>query len=194
MRLVNLIGFISNPVFSFRILRYIQGTVGYGLKYSTGGSITLTGLCDADWAGDKQNRKSTSGYTFFIGGNPVSSSSRKQQTVSLSSVEAEYIALSAATQEAMWLRSMLTELGFKPKEASKIWLDNQSAIAVAKNPELHSRTKHIDIRHHFIRDCVENGMIQVHYCPTKEMIADILTKALPKHQFQALRAQLGVCG
>jgi len=86
------------------------------------------------------------------------------------------------------------ELGFKPKEASKIWLDNQSALAVAKNPELHSRTKHIDIRHHFIRDCVENDVIEVHYCPTKQMIADILTKALPKHQFQELRAQLGVCG
>ena len=191
--------FVSDPSATHwravkRILRYIQGTVGYGLKYSAGGGITLTGLCDADWAGDKQDRKSTSGYTFFIGGNPVSSSSRKQQTVSLSSGEAEYIALSAATQEAMWIRSMLTELGFKPKEASKIWLDNQSALAVAKNPELHSRTKHIDIRHHFIRDCVENDVIEVHYCPTKEMIADILTKALPKHQFQELRAQLGVCG
>jgi len=180
----------------------IQYAVGVVSRFVSDPSAThwravkriLRGLCDADWAGDKQDRKSTSGYTFFIGGNPVSSSSRKQQTVSLSSGEAEYIALSAATQEAMWIRSMLTELGFKPKEASKIWLDNQSALAVAKNPELHSRTKHIDIRHHFIRDCVENDVIEVHYCPTKQMIADILTKALPKHQFQELRAQLGVCG
>jgi hypothetical protein len=177
-----------------RILRYIKGTTHFGLKYGASGGTTLTGYCDADWAGDKQDRKSTSGYSFFLGGSPVSSSSRKQQTVSLSSTEAEYIALSSATQECLWLRSILTELGFPQEKSCKILLDNQSALAVAKNPELHSRTKHIDIKHHFVRDCVENNIIQVEYCPSREMVADILTKPLPKHHFQELRTRLGVFG
>jgi hypothetical protein len=138
------------------------------------------------------DRKSTSGYAFFLNGAPISSASRKQQTVALSTAEAEYVALAAATQEALWLRALLEELGLHQEQPTLLLQDNQSAIAIAKNPEFHARTKHIDIRHHFVRDAVEDKMIHLKFCPTEEMVADALTKPLPKTSFQELRARLGV--
>jgi hypothetical protein len=176
-----------------RILRYIQGTQEWGLRFSREGSGVVSGYSDADWAGDLSDRKSTSGYAFFFNGALVSAASRKQTTVALSTAEAEYVALAAATQEALWLRSLLGELGFAQEKPTLVLQDNQSAMAIAKNPEMHARTKHIDIRHHFVRDCVENKQIYLEFCPSEKMVADILTKPLTKAVFQELREQLGVC-
>ena len=107
---------------------------------------------DADWAGDQEDRKSSSGYLFQMAGGPVSWRSRKQDSVALSTSEAEYIALSSAAQETVWIRRLITELGMEPEGPTTLMEDNQSAIAMAKNPQFHGSAKHIDIRHHFIRE------------------------------------------
>jgi len=179
-----------------RVLRYIKGTLDYGLLYKTtnrNGEVSdLRGYADADWAGDVTTRKSTSGYVFQIGSSTVSWSSKRQSVVALSSTEAEYVALSHATQEATWLRNLLQSMGFDQANPMTIFEDNQGTIALAKNPKHHARTKHIDIKYHFIRDAISEKKIQLDYCPTNEMIADILTKSLARPQFEKLRSGLGV--
>jgi hypothetical protein len=179
-----------------RIFRYLQGTKDYGIKYDNlGGKATITviGYSDADWGSNAIDRRSISGYAFFLGGGTIAWSSKKQPTVSLSSMEAEYMASSHAVKEAIWLRSFLNGIGFQQNEASELFLDNQSAIALAYNPEFHARSKHIDIRHHFIREAVENGTVELIWCPTDEMTADIFTKALARPKFWRFREDLGMC-
>ena len=127
---------------------------------------------------------------FLIAGGPVSWKSRKQSTVALSTAEAEYVALSTAVQECMWMQRLLSELGNPPDGPTTILEDNQSSIAMAKNP--HGRAKHIDIKHHFIRDQVSIGSIELQYCPTNEMLADVLTKGLAHEKFSILRERAGV--
>ena len=123
----------------------------------------------------------------------ISCRSKKQSTVALSSTEAEYMALTEATQEAVWLKAFLCELGeMKSDEAVKIYEDNQGSIALAKNPEFHKRTKHIDIRYHFVREKVEDGQVLLQYCATKDMKADMMTKPIPAVQFEYLRNILGI--
>ena len=161
-----------------------------GLFYS-GGSGVL-GYSDADWAGDVDDRKSTSGYMFQITGGPVSWRSGKQGTVALSTAEAEYVALSSAVQESVWMRRLLSELEYPPGGPTTILEDNQSSIAMARNPKFHGRAKHIDIKHHFVREQVSDGLIRLKYCPTNEMVADILTKGLAQQQFSFLREKAGI--
>ena len=127
----------------------------------------------------------------MLAGGAVSWLSKKQPVVALSTSEAEYVALCLAAQEAIWLRRMLTELGTSP-ECVILMEDNQVAIALAKNPVAHARTKHIDIRYHYIREAIQSGEIDVKYCPTREMNADLLTKPLPKGLFQNLQVALGM--
>ena len=151
------------------------------------------GYSDADWGGDLDDRKSTSGYVFQISGGAVSWSSKKQTCVALSTAEAEYVALASATQEAMWMRRLSAELSGKPPVgATMIFEDNQYAISMTKNPQFHGRSKHISIKYHFVRDQVTEETIKVEYCPTTEMIADMLTKALPKDQLTKLRRMVGL--
>ena len=175
-----------------RIFRYLKGTVNYGLLYSENASPDCVGFSDADWAGDLNDRKSTSGYTFQINGATVSWRSKKQTCVALSTAEAEYIALSAAAQEALWMRQLLTDLNVNIDEPVTIYEDNQSAIAMSKNPQFHGRSKHIDIKYHFVRDQVEKKTLTVLYCPTGSMLADVFTKGIPKEQFKKLRELIGV--
>ncbi len=131
---------------------------------------------DADWAGDSEDRKSTSGYLFQIAGGPVSWRSKKQDTVALSTAEAEYVALSSATQECVWMRRLNSELGNPPEGPSTILEDNQSSIAMAKNPQYHGGVKHIDFKHPFVKEQVSNGTIELKYCLTYEMVLDMLTR------------------
>ena len=176
-----------------RILRYIQGTLNYGLMFSADNkSPVLVGFSDADWAGDLDTRRSTSGYVFQIQGNTVSWCSKRQATVSKSSTEAEYTALSGASQEAVWMRRLLADIGFEQRGPSTIFEDNQGAIELARNPKFHNRTKHIDVSLHFIREQVNLKAISVKYCPTEDMLADIMTKGLPRVTFQKFRDNLGV--
>ena len=176
-----------------RIMRYLKGTTNLGLVYTPQSNNNCVGFSDSDWGGDLDDRKSTSGYVFQIGGGAVSWRSKKQTSVALSTAEAEYVALAGATQEALWMRQLSTELNDKPPtEAMVIFEDNQSAIAMTKNPQFHGRSKHIAIKYHFVRDKVAEGIVKIQYCPTTEMIADMLTKALPKDIFTKLRVMIGL--
>ena len=175
-----------------RVLRYLNGTINHGLLYKQGGPERLVGYSDADWAGDLSDRKSTSGYIFMFNGGPVSWSSKKQKCVALSTAEAEYVALSAAVQECIWLRQLEAELSSTNDIPTLIFEDNQSTIGMAKNPQFHGRAKHIDIRHHFVREQLAHGTIQLKYCPTTEMTADILTKGLNRERYSKLREKASI--
>ena len=149
-----------------RILRYLKGTADLGLVYKEGTPIEVTGYSDADWAGDVQDQKSTSGYVFLLAGGAINWRSNKQTCVALSTAEAEYVALAAAAQEAMWLQRLMSDLLMKEIRKTTIHEDNKS------HQESHGRTKHIDIKYHFIRDLVEDERIQLTYCASEDMIAD----------------------
>jgi hypothetical protein len=159
-----------------RVLRYLQGTMDLYLNYLGKNNKTLIGYSDSDWAGNYDNRRSMSGFIFTLGGTAVSWSSKTQPTVALSSAEAEYIAIGYATQEAMFLRSVLEELNQLNKESTRIYVDNQSSIKIATNQTVKNRTKHIAIKFHFVKEKVENNEINLKYLPTEDMLADIFTK------------------
>ena len=144
------------------------------------------------WAGDVNTRRSTSGYAFQLGNATITWSSRRQQTVARSSTEAEYVALSAASQECIWLRRLVESLGIKIDLPTTIFEDNQGAIDIAKNPKHHGRTKHIDVSHHFIRERIASKEISVLYLQTGDMTADILTKGVTAVKFKKFRDWLGV--
>ena len=171
-----------------RIIRYIKGTSDYslilgGLPEKHNQPIVLQGTSNADWASDVNDQRSTSGYLFSINQHTISWQSRKQQSVATSSTEAEYQALASATSESLWLRTLLSELNFTQEQPTTIQQDNRSTIALAHNQINHQRTKHIDISHHHIRDCIEQNKITLQYCPTEDMIADAMTKALSRKKF-----------
>ena len=175
-----------------RVFRYLKGTLKCGILYQKDDSETITGYSDADWAGDTTDRKSISGYVFMQNGGAISWSSRKQKTVALSTAEAEYLALSNASQECMWLRQLQRELNYSTSTPTIIYEDNQATIAMAKNPKFHGRAKHIDIRHHFIREQVAQGTLEIKYCPTTEMVADFMTKGLSCEKFVKQRVNSGL--
>ena len=175
-----------------RILRYVKGTKCYGLLYRSEGDSKLVGYTDSDWAGCVDDRKSTTGYVFSVGTKTISCSSRKQKTVALSSAEAEYVASTSAACEAIWLKRILADMQQQVDGSTDIYCDNMSAIAMTKNPVFHSRTKHIEIRHHFIRELVEDGELKILHCKTGEQLADVFTKALPADKFNFFREKLGV--
>jgi hypothetical protein len=175
-----------------RIMRYLKGTADYRLKLGGSRQAILSGYCDADWAGDLDERKSTTGYAFYIGQGVVSWNSKRQTTVALSTAEAEYMAATQAAKEALWLKHLLAEIGFSLPQSIVIQGDNQGCIALTKNPTYHSRTKHIDIRHHFIREKVELGEVELQYCQTEEMVADVLTKALSRDKHEKHTSSLGL--
>ena len=168
-----------------RIMCYLRGTTHHGISYSKQGAKERVGYSDADWGGDTDDRKSTSGYV--LSGGPVSWRSKKQSSVALSTAEAEYVAHSGAAQESIWLRQLLTELGNPPLGQTTIFEDNQSAIAMSGNPQFHGRAKHIDIKCHFVREQVNSGTVKLAYCPTADMVVDMLTKALGSTQFRGGR-------
>ncbi|KAM1224199.1 hypothetical protein ACFX2G_044088 [Malus domestica] len=175
-----------------RILRYIRGTLNYGLFYNFGEDEKLFGYSDSDWGGDQDERKSTSGYVFFLGSTVFSWTSKKQSIVALSSCEAEYVAVASTVCEAIWLRNILKSMCHPQVESTVIHVDNMSAIKLAKNPVQHGRSKHIDTRFHFLRDHVKQKTIELVYCHTKEQVADIFTKPLPVESFRLLREMLGM--
>ena len=174
-----------------RIMRYLKGTIDHGLLYPTNESQGFVGFSDADWAGDINDRRSTSGYLFKLGACTISWRSKKQVCVALSTAEAEYIALSAAAQESVWLNRLLNELG-ECYDYCVIKEDNQSAISMSKNPTFHGRGKHIDIKYHFVRDLVGKRSIVIEYCPSCSMQADILTKVLDAGKFVNFKRLINV--
>jgi hypothetical protein len=175
-----------------RIIRYLNTTKDYRLVYSGDHHDGLICYADASWASDLDTRRSTTGYLFKLDGNLISWKSQRQSTVALSSTEAEYMGLSAATQEAIWLKRLLSELKMYEDKTVVIHQDNQGAIALAKNPVFHQRTKHIDLRYHFIREQIEGKQVEVYYTPTGEMQADFLTKNLTRPLFEKHIKSIGL--
>ena len=174
-----------------RIFAYLQGTQTHGLRFGAMGN-QLKGYTDADYAGNLETRQSTSGFIFTLYGGPVAWSSRRQSCVALSTTEAEYVAASDATKEGIWLRRLLLDLNPEWNVPLPLLCDNQSAIRLIRNPEFHQRTKHIDVRYHFIRGHHEAKEIDVLYVPTEEQLADPFTKPLPNPRFTTLRDALGI--
>jgi transposase InsO family protein len=172
-----------------RILRYLRGTLDHGLFY-TPGPISLSAFSDADWAGDPNDRRSTSGLLVYLGHNPITWSAKKQLTVSRSSTEAEYRALASASAEVCWLRTLVKDLGLYLYDPPVLWCDNVSALAIASNPVFHARTKHIEVDFHFIRERVLRKDLQVKFVSTVDQLADIFTKGLSSHRFQELQSKL----
>jgi hypothetical protein len=150
--------------------------------------------CDADHGGDVERRKSTTGYMVKVGSGVVAWSSKLQPVVALSTTEAEYVAAVAAGKEICWMQQLLKELGFTSPAPSTLYIDNQSAISVAKNPEHHGRMKHLDLSYFWLRDKVVEKRIQVVHLRTEDMPADLLTKALSKPQVAKLRRMMGLVG
>lgn len=175
-----------------RILRYLKGTIDFGLFYSSSKGFQLVGYCDSDFAGDIDDRKSTTGFVFFMGSNAISWSSKKQAIVTLSSCEAEYVTITACACHAIWLRRMLKEIGLSESEATTIFVDNKSAQALARNPVFHDRSKHIDTRYHFIRENIMEKEIKLEYVKSADQVADNITKPLGVDVFSKMRSMLGV--
>lgn len=175
-----------------RILRYIKGTINFGISFPSSNNRKLTGFSDADYAGDMDTRRSTSGFVFLYGNSIISWNSERQKSVSLSTTESEYIAASNAVRELVWLKVFMNELLPDKLEKVCFFMDNQSAIRLIKNPEFHKRSKHIDVRYHFIREKFEEGYFLLNYIPTQEMIADALTKSLPSQRFKVLRSAMNI--
>jgi transposase InsO family protein len=192
--------FNSNPGMTHwkavkHLFRYLKGTVDLKLAYGPDPSMDndrFITFCDADHGGNKDNGKSTSGYMVKLGSGVVCWSSKLQPVVALSTTEAEYVAGVAAGKEICWLQNLLNELGYTASAPSKLYIDNQSALSVAKNPEHHGRMKHLDLSFYWLRDKVQRNAILPIYLQTEEMPADLLTKALPKPQVLKLRGMMGL--
>lgn len=176
-----------------RVYRYLRGTTEARLTFSGDTTDTPLGYADADWAADVNDRRSISGYVFILSGGAVSWSSKKQSSVALSSTEAEYMAVSAATKDLIWIRTLLAELDSTAIcGPTPLLVDNQSAISLTSNAMFHDRTKHISIRHHFIREKVDSGEVTVEYIPTGEQVADVLTKGLSREKHVRFSYGMGI--
>jgi hypothetical protein len=180
-----------------RILRYLKGEPGLGLSYeprhSNADGVEVCAYTDADWAGDTDDRKSTSGYLVLVDGCVVSWSSKKQSIVTLSSAEAEYVALADAAKEVLWTKNLIAEMlqsskGMKVQ--ARIFCDNQAAAEIAKNDVSNDRSKHIDARYHFVRNLIKTKDISVEWVPTDKQLADIFTKGLAKPKFSFFRSMI----
>jgi hypothetical protein len=175
-----------------RIIRYVNDTLFYGIWYSRETNLVVARYSDADWAGNAEDRKSTSGGCFYVGNNLIAWMSKKQAYISLSTTKAEYIAAVSCCTQLLWMKMLLGDYGFS-QDTMIINCDNTSAINISKNPVHHSRTKHINIRHHFLRDFVESEVVSLSFIPTENQLEDILTKPLDGSRFEYLRKAIGVC-
>lgn len=175
-----------------RIIKYVSGTLNYGIWFTHDTTANLAGYTDANWAGCADDRKSTSGECFYIGNNLVSWLSKKHNSISLSTAEAEYIAAGSGCTQLLWMKQMLVDYGITQGTIT-LFCDNTSAINISKNPVQHSHTKHIDIHHHFIRDLVEDGTILLEYLDSEHQKADLFTKPLDYTRFEYLRKSVAVC-
>jgi len=175
-----------------RIFKYLQGTQNYGLWYPRDTDLTLHAYTDADWAGSVDDRKSTSGGAFFMGSRLVSWFSKKQSSIALSTTEAEYVVAASCCTQLLWMMQTLQDFQITCTPPISILCDNTSAISISKNPVMHSKTKHIPIKYHFLQEQVSEQNIKLEYVPSKEQVVDILTKPLPRETFEYLRQKLGV--
>lgn len=177
-----------------RIFRYVKGTINYKLEFNKEGNSALLGYSDSDWGNKLNDRYSVSGTCFKLQGGLISWASKKQNTIALSTTEAEYMALSATVQEALWLKQLIKELDpLGPNGPVQIFCDNIGAIQIAKNDIVSQRSKHIDIRYHFLKQHVNMKNVIIDYLATESMTADVLTKPLSKAKFQNCVKDFGLC-
>ncbi|KAJ9546887.1 hypothetical protein OSB04_019430 [Centaurea solstitialis] len=176
-----------------RILRYLKGTMFHGLYFSSTSSLVLRGFSDADWDSDMTDRRSTTGYCFFLGDSLISWRSKKQSLTARSSTEAEYRALADTSQELIWLRWLFSDMGAPQKSPTPLWCDKNSAIQIPYNDVFHERTKHIEIDCHFVRQHVVRKTIQLYPISTLDQPADIFTKAHLPGRFRELVDKLNLC-
>jgi hypothetical protein len=175
-----------------RVFRYLRGTASLGITYHVNQPTAIELFSDADWGNSTDDRRSITGYLSTYAGGVVTWNSKKQPTTALSSMEAEYMALASAVREALWLRSIIQELQFSLPSPTHISVDNQGTISFAENSGFHARSKHIDIRYHFIREKLTSHEVSVSYCPTAENTADVFTKPLDKSKHEYLVSRLGM--
>ncbi len=171
------------------VLRYVHGTLSHDILFQPG-PMHLTVFTDADWAGNPVDRRSTIGFLVFLGNNLITWASKKQPTVSCSSTEAEYRSLAVGTAEVAWIHMLLCDLHIFLASSPTLWRDNTSAISLASNPVFLARTKHVEVDYHFVRERVVRGDLKVHFIPTIDQLADLLTKALPTLHFLQLSNKL----
>ena len=174
------------------VLRYVKGTLNLGLTCKKTTYFNLIGYSDSDWAGDKMDRKSITGYVFLLAGCAITWKAKKQQTVALSSTEAEYMALGDAVKELLWLKQLLNHVGLKFKSPPIIFEDNEGCKLLSNHPVHHQRTKHIDIRHHFVRNHIDNGIFKLESARTDDMFADMFTKNLVRVKFNKFVELIGM--
>ncbi|KAH7351937.1 hypothetical protein KP509_19G021300 [Ceratopteris richardii] len=168
-----------------RIFRYLKGTSNFAMVFSKSIHLLLKGFSDSDWAGDRDTRRSTSGFCLYLGVCLISWLSKRQPTIATSSCEAEYRATFTATLESVWLQKIFSYLDVRV-EPIQIFSDSQSAIAIAKNPVHHARTKHIEVHYHYIREQIAKKHIELVYVPSSENVADIFTKALTRDSHEKI--------
>ena len=173
------------------IFRYLERTVDHCICFGCTNSPILEAYSDADWTGDIDSRKSTTGYLICFGNGAVSWQSKLQKCVALSTTEAEYIAITEACKELIWMKRFLHELGVR-QERYMLFCDSQSAIHLGKNPTFHSRSKHIDLRYHWIRDVLESKELELEKIHTSENGSDMLTKCIPSLKFEAYCQKAGL--
>lgn len=176
-----------------RVFRYLKGTIEFRIFYRKSVKSGLIGFKNSDYAGDRDDRRSTSGYAFMMGSGAISWSSKKQQIVTLSTTEAEFVAVALCACQAIWLRRLIEELHYLQQGPTLINCDNSSAIKLSRNPILHGRSKHREVRYHLLRDLTRDGIVDLIHCKNEVQAADILTKPLKLAAFVKLRNLLGVC-
>jgi len=175
-----------------RVLRYLKGTLELGVFYPREGAIELFAYTDNDYAGDYDDKKSTSGYVFKLSGGAVVWASKKQHAVTLSIIEAEYVAAVACACQSIWMKKVLNHFNPSHSKYIIVFCDNLSAIKLSKNPVLHGRSKHIGMRFHFLCNLTRDGVVELKYCDTSEQFADIMTKPLKLESFVKLLELLGM--
>ena len=175
-----------------KILQYLKSSPGRGLLFKKEGKLAMEVYTDADYAGSIVDRRSTTGYCMFLGGNLVAWRSKKQNVVARSSAEAEFRAMAQGICELLWMKIILDDLKIKYEVPMRLLCDNKSAISIAHNPVQHDRTKHIEIDRHFIKEKLDNGLVMTTYVPSEHQLADALTKGLSTERLQQLTCKLGM--
>ncbi|KAJ0926044.1 putative RNA-directed DNA polymerase [Helianthus annuus] len=189
--------FMANPrkehiIAAKRVLRYLKGTHDYGLVYERHSINKLVAYTDSDYARDVEDRRCTSWYVCMFSNGAICWSSRKQDIVTLSSTEAEYVAATACACHCVWLKGLLEDLGEKINGPLKILCDNNSSIKLSVNPVMHRRMKHIDVRFHYLRDLVNQEVVELEYCRSEDQLADAMTKPTKLDTFVQLREWIGI--
>ncbi|CAH9142457.1 unnamed protein product [Cuscuta epithymum] len=177
---------------ALRVVRYLKGSPGQGILFSSICDLTLTGWCDSDWASCPLTRRSLTGWIIFLGYSPISWKTKKQHIVSRSSTEAEYRSMADTTAELKWAKGLLLSLGIDHSSSMSLFCDSRSALHIAHNPVFHERTKHIEVDCHYVRDAIQNGLLVARHVSTTDQLAGIFTKALGKRQFLYLLGKLGI--